>query len=502
MKSLFDTPLRYSLGFAVILAGALFFRTANLDEYFFFSDYDEYFTVKTVMGIYESKLEAGKCVTPENLLADNAQQLLQDSMRDFGNNTLYNFILGAYIHTVGFSDINLRLFSVLFGILAIILIHPIGREMQAKNHQILLAASLLAFNPVLISYSDIIRAYSWCVFLALLYFLFHIRALKYPERIVNWIWIGLLGVAMFLSHYLMIYLIGTSFLFLVYHFRRSIQRQRKFLLSYGIMGGCAALFIITNPQFIASVSSKNASLQEQASQSDQTLKSRKIDEITPKSFATGAINYLNQYYCFSSFPLGIARIIMGESIALIAGVLLLILPCVLLFNLARSELSSPIKLALWMGLAANVMVLALVILSKHSTSFSVKYTIFSLPLYLIAISFATPKKRVFIFALAATALMAFSTCVNSFVNHYQKQIALEVGGTSHEVLPENRAEINALTPMPQSNGANCVAVRSEQEVIFLALQNPDWMSMNLCIQPDSSAYNTCDFLDIRFKLLY
>ena len=502
MKSLFDTPLRYSLSFALILVGALFFRTANLDEYFFFSDYDEYFTVKTVMGIYESKLEPGQCVAPASLVTANAQQLLHDSMRDFGNNTLYNFILGAYIHMVGFSDINLRLFSVLFGILAIILIHPIGRELQAKNHHILLAAALLAFNPVLISYSDIIRAYSWCVFLALLSFLFHIRALKNPERTVNWIWIGLLGLAMFLSHYLMVYLIGTSFLFLVYHFRGTILRQRAFLLSYGFMGCFAALFIVTNPQFIASVSSKNASLQEQAKQSDPSLKSRKIDDITPKSFATGTINYLNQYYCYSGFPLGITRIILGETFALIAGVLLLILPCFLLFTLARSELSSPIKLAIWMGLAANVMVLVLVILSKHSTSFSIKYTIFSLPLYLIAISFANLKKKLYTLAITATALMALSTCVNALVNHYQKQIALEVGGTSHEILPDHRAEISALTPTPPSHGANCVAVRSNQEVIFLALQNPDWMPVNLCIQTDSSSNDSCDFLDIRFKLLY
>ena len=502
MKSLFDTPLRYRLSFTLILAGALFFRTANLDEYFFFSDYDEYFTVKTVMGIYESKLEAGQCVTPENLVTGNAQQLLQDSMRDFGNNTLYNFILGAYIHTVGFSDINLRLFSVLFGILAIILIHPIGREMQAKNHHILLAAALLAFNPSLISYSDIIRAYSWCVFLALLYFLYHIRALKNPERTVNWIWIGFLGLAMFLSHYLMVYLIGTSFLFLVYHFRGTILRQRAFLLSYGIAGICAVLFIVTNPQFIASVASKNASLQEQASQSDPTLKSRKIDEITPKSFATGTITYLNQYYCYSSFPLGIARIILGETFAWITGVLLLLLPCVLLFSLARSELSSPIKLALWMGLAANVMVLALVILSKHDTSFSIKYTIFSLPLYLIAISFANPKKRVFIFAVAATALMGLSSCVNAFVNHYQKQIVLEIDGTEHEIFPENRTDLSTITPTPQARGENCVAVNSKQEVIFLALQNPDWMPINMCIRPDSSAIENCSYLNIRFKLLY
>ena len=502
MKSLFDTPLRYNLAFAFILVGALFFRTANLDEYFFFSDYDEYFTVKTVTGIYESKFEDGQCVIPENLVADNAQELLHDSMRDFGNNTLYNFILGAYIRVVGFSDVNLRYFSVLFGILAIVLIHPIGREMQARNYQILLAALLLAFNPVLISYADIIRAYSWCVFLALLYFLFHVRALKQPERKVNWLCIGVVGLAMFLSHYLMAYMVATSFLFLVYHYRKTILQQRMFLVSYGIAGVCAALFIVTNPQFIASVTSKNASLQEQASQSDPSLKSRKIDEINTLSFAKGTIHYLNQYYCYSTFPLGLSRVVLGESFANMMGLLLLIVPGILLFSIARGELSLPIKLAIWMGFAANAMVLILVILSKHSTSFSIKYTIFSLPLYLIVISFVSPKKRIFNLALAATVLMGFSGCMNAFMNHYQKQIVLEVDGRVHEILPENRQDLITITPTPQNLEANCAAVYSKHEVIFLALHNPDWMPVSMCIRPDSSAIENCTTLDVRFSLLY
>jgi hypothetical protein len=98
--------------------------------------------------------------------------------------------------------------------------------------------------------------------------------------------------------------------------------------------------------------------------------------------------------------------------------------------------------------------------------------------------------------------MTLSSSVNAYVNHFQKKIAFDVGGTLHEILPENSPDISALIPLPQSYGANCVAVRSEQEVIFLALQNPDWMLHNLCIQPESSVSDTCEFLDIRFKLLY
>jgi uncharacterized membrane protein len=502
MKFLFDTPLRYRLAFACIVACALFFRIANLREYSFFSDYDEYFTVKTVMGIYEAKLEPGQCVAPGSLVPSDTQQLLHDSMRDFGNNTLYNFLLGAYIHTVGLSDLNLRLFSVFFGVLTIILVHRIGREMNARNHHILLAAALLACNPILIHYADIIRAYSWSVFLTMLYFLFHIKAIKQPARAINWLWIGILGLAMFLSHYLMVYVIGTSCLFLVYHFRKTILQQRYMLLSYGIMGCCALLFIITNPQFIESVSSKNSSLQVQANQTDPTLKTRKIEQITLGSFADGAVSYLNQYYCYSYFPLGMARRFAGQPGLLILGVLLLILPAILLYTIARSQPSLPVQLALWMGMAANVMVFALAIASQHSTSFSIKYTIFSLPLYLIALAFSTSEKRWFRYALGLTAFISFTSCVNAVVNNYQKPIALEIGGQSREVLPIHRDELLAPMRLPDSLRDNCVYVYSEQEVIFLALSNPEWMPVNMCIPADSSGFPSCDFIDIRYRLLH
>lgn len=502
MKSLFDTPLKYKLSFAFILAGALFFRTVNIDEYFFFSDYDEYFTVKTVVGIHEGKMEPGQCLVPDSLASHDAGRLLHDSMRDFGNNTLYNFILGTYIHAVGFSDLNLRLFSVFFGILAILLIHPIGRALRAKNEHILLAAALLAFNPVLIHYSDIIRAYSWCVFLALLYFLFHLKVLSNPGRRLHWIVIGFLGLAMFLSHYLMVYVMGTTFLFFVYQHRKNILQQRSLLLTYGLMGCCAVLFIVTNPQFIESVSSKNASLQRQAELNDTAQKTRKIDVITLRSFADGAVSYLNQYYCYSYFPLGISQRLLGKPGLWIAGALLLILPGILLYSLARSRPPKPILLALWMVVAANIMVFVLVLLSKHDTSFSIKYTIFSIPLYLIAVAFSHGGTRLYTYALTCTALISFSSCINAVFNHYQKAVAVEVAGEKHEILPIHRRELLAITPQPAAFESNCAIVHSEQEVIFLALLNPDWMKVNMCISGGNRAEAPCDTVGVKFSLLH
>jgi hypothetical protein len=502
MKFSFDIPVRYNLAFVLILFTALLLRTATLNEYYFLSDYDEYFTVKTVMGIYESKFESGRCITPENLMANDAQQLLHDSMRDFGNNTLYNFILGVYIRVVGFNDIKLRYFSVLFGILAIALIHPIGREMKAKNHQILTAMALLAFNPILIQYSEIIRAYSWCVFLALLFFLFNLRAIKQPKLIFNWVFIGLLGLAMFLSHYLMVYVIGTSFLFLAYHFRKTIWQQYAMLLSYSIVGFCAVLFVASNPQFIQSVESKNSSLQKQASLSNESQKTRKIESLSLKSFATGGVSYLNQYYCYSRLPMGIARSVAGNIGMWILGAILLVLPGILIYSIASNTPQPQIALALWMCAAANIMVFLLVLYSKHDTSFSIKYTIFTLPFYLIAIAFQRTRKRYAAIAFAATAIISFSSGINGIVNHYEKPIAIDVDHIKHQILPTNRNELMALIPFLDSPPDNCVQVHSKQEVIFLALVNPNWMRINMCITEDSTPANSCESLNFRFVLLH
>lgn len=502
MKFSFDTPVIYRLSFLILVVVALGLRMANLDEMSCFADYDEYFTVKTVTGLYEQKFAITHCAVPASMQPQDISGILHDSMRDFGNNTLYNVLLTVYTRAVGFSDYKLRLFSVFFGIASLLLIHLIGKALSMKHSSILLCAALVCFNPILMSYSDIIRAYSWCVFLSLLFFLLHVRVMKNPSSTRLWVGIAVTGFAMFLSHYLMAYVMGISFCFLVIHYRKELAFQWKMLAAYGVMGFCSILFIAVNPQFLDTVSNKNESLQEQANQTDSTKKTRTIESMNAISFAEGAVSYLNQYYCYSYLPLGIALKFFGNGALFLLGILLLFLPAALIVLMLKSNPPPAVKLAIFMGLGANLMVFVLAIVSNHSTSFSIKYTIFSLPFYLIAITYCYPQKRFYGLLLGATALISLGSCINGVLNNYHKPIYLTIQGIDKTVPP---GDVHTITPVLTGDGTiksnSCISVFSQTEAIFLTNLDPRLWESPICYGPQAHNQESCDSLDFRFRMM-
>ena len=88
---------------------------------------------------------------------------------------LYFIIIWIWTKLFGFSEVSARLPSVIFGLLTIWLVFLIGRKLYSKTLGIL-AALLLALNPLHIYYSQEARMYSMAAFavvLNLLFFIFY-----------------------------------------------------------------------------------------------------------------------------------------------------------------------------------------------------------------------------------------------------------------------------------------------------------------------------------------
>jgi mannosyltransferase len=77
----------------------------------------------------------------------------------------YFFIIWDWTHLFGFSEISVRLPSVIFGVLTVSLIYLIGKKISSEKLGFI-AAALLAVNPLHIYYSQEARMYSFAAFAA------------------------------------------------------------------------------------------------------------------------------------------------------------------------------------------------------------------------------------------------------------------------------------------------------------------------------------------------
>jgi len=93
----------------------------------------------------------------------------------------YYFYLKFFIHYYGNSDFMLRLTSVLPGILSIISMYFVGKELKNKNLGIL-CASVTALSSFLIYFSQEVRFYSLLFFFSSLALFFTLRLCKEPNR--------------------------------------------------------------------------------------------------------------------------------------------------------------------------------------------------------------------------------------------------------------------------------------------------------------------------------
>jgi mannosyltransferase len=176
-----------------IAAALLRFATIDVQSYWF----DEALTAKLVGMSFGSMLSS----VPDTELTP----------------PLYYVLAWPWAHVVGTEEASLRSLSALFGIATVPVSYCVGRELVSPRAGHLVAA-LVAFNPLLVWYSQEARPYSLLVLLAALSVLFFARSLRLRRHGDLWLWSAASALAL-LTHYYAAFLVVPEALWLVWAWR-------------------------------------------------------------------------------------------------------------------------------------------------------------------------------------------------------------------------------------------------------------------------------------------
>jgi mannosyltransferase len=141
---------------------------------------------------------------------------------------LYYLLAWPWSHVVGSEEAALRSLSALFGIAVVPVAYLVGRELVSRAAG-LGTAALVAFNPLLVWYSQEARPYSLLVLLCGLSLLFFARALRRREDRALWLWALASSLAL-LTHYFAAFLVVPEGLWLAWIWRPRLR---------GVLAGAA-----------------------------------------------------------------------------------------------------------------------------------------------------------------------------------------------------------------------------------------------------------------------
>lgn len=143
----------------------------------------------------------------------------------------YFFLLWVWGRLFNFSEVSMRMPSVIFGVLTIWLIYLIGGKLVSKSFG-LIAALLLAINPLHIYYSQEARMYAFAAFAVSLNFFLFIKLLK--KENINYLFLSLSNFLILVSDYVAYLVIPAQLVFLL--LKRQNQVLKKWSISIFISG--------------------------------------------------------------------------------------------------------------------------------------------------------------------------------------------------------------------------------------------------------------------------
>lgn len=140
-----------------------------------------------------------------------------------GNPPVYFLLLDGWMRLFGGSEAAVRSLSALFGTATILVAFLIGRRLATARVGLVLAA-LVAFNPLLVWFSQETRPYALLVLLSGLSFLFFAEALEQPSKRALALWAAASGLAL-ATHYFAALLIVPEVVWLL----RRVRPRRRLL---------------------------------------------------------------------------------------------------------------------------------------------------------------------------------------------------------------------------------------------------------------------------------
>jgi uncharacterized membrane protein len=171
-------------------------------------------------------------------IRDSIEAMLTEGLQ---HSPLYYLILRPFL-AGGANEFWLRLPSVIFGTLTILLAYRCGLELHQKNVG-LIAALLIAVNPYHIWYSQEGRMYALLGFVAVGAYIFFIRLLQ-EASLVNLIGLTLFSAFGFVTHHFSFLLAFTQFFYLLATLRINFGKLRWWALTQFIAALCFLPWLI------------------------------------------------------------------------------------------------------------------------------------------------------------------------------------------------------------------------------------------------------------------
>src|ERR1700742_4324252 len=190
-------------------------------------------------------------ITVMRVIPGSFGQMLHEVKASESNPPLYYVLAWGWARAFGRDEWGVRSLSALFGTLTVALGYPIGRRLASRRVGLILAA-LLAFNPMLIWYSQEARSYALLVFFGALSFLFFLRALDSrgrPRELALWAVASALALG---SHYFAFFSVGIEAVWLAVALRHRWKAVLPALAAVGAAGAALLPLIAaqTNPNHI------------------------------------------------------------------------------------------------------------------------------------------------------------------------------------------------------------------------------------------------------------
>jgi 4-amino-4-deoxy-L-arabinose transferase-like glycosyltransferase len=158
------------------------------------------------------------------------ENVVEATVDDSGNAIAYNLLLSGWTRIFGDTNTSMRMMSVLFGLLTVILGYYFCRQLF-NERTANIAGLLLCFHPVLVEYGQFARAYVPATFFILLstYSIYQVSVTKKHTWLHIPLYVLILNIAL-LFHYATLYVfISHILLVAIFH------SHRKALVQYSVM---------------------------------------------------------------------------------------------------------------------------------------------------------------------------------------------------------------------------------------------------------------------------
>lgn len=160
---------------------------------------------------------------PKNELKEVYKETLK------GAPPLYQIILWGWYKLIGYSDVTGRLLSAIFGVLSVMALYFLGKELFNKKVGVF-AAIIISFNEFSIYYAQENRAYSLLLLLSILSTIFFMRLLKDSGKGYFILYI-LSVISVFYTHYFGFFILLTHIIYLLFCKREWIKWNLKYFLT-------------------------------------------------------------------------------------------------------------------------------------------------------------------------------------------------------------------------------------------------------------------------------